>query len=97
MREFFGDDIEFGAPVDEITFARRIRDLPVVSADVYLNELLIKYCEEALSHVPGRRGSFRASVENAIAPLLPHGRVTVAGNRTPVRREPTHVCTAPVA
>ncbi len=76
--EYFGDDIEFGAPVDEITFAQRIRDLPIVSADAYLNELLIKYCEEALSHVPGRRGSFRASVENAIAPLLPHGRVTVA-------------------
>jgi AraC-like DNA-binding protein len=76
--EFFGDDIEFGAPVDELAFARRIRDMPVVSADPYLNELLIKYCEEALSHVPGRRGSFRASVENAIAPLLPHGKVTAS-------------------
>jgi AraC-like DNA-binding protein len=73
--EYFGDDIEFGAPVDEITFAKRIRDLHVGSADPYLNELLVRYCEEALSQVPGRRGSFRASVENAIAPLLPHGSV----------------------
>jgi len=74
--EFFGDDIAFGAPVDEIAFAKSISDLPVVSADPYLNELQIKYCEEALSHMAGRRGSFRASVENAIAPLLPHGKVS---------------------
>jgi len=74
--EFFGDDIEFGAAGDEITFAKSISDLRVVSADPYLNEIQTKYCEEALAHVAGRRSSFHASVENAIAPLLPHGRVT---------------------
>ena len=74
--QYFGDDIEFNAPVDEITFAKRTRDLPVGSADPHLNALLVRYCEEALSQVAGRHGSFRASVENAIAPLLPHGSVT---------------------
>jgi AraC-like DNA-binding protein len=72
--ELFGDDIEFGAPVDEVAFAKKVRNLPVVSADPYLNRLLVTYCEEALAH--GRRqGTFRASVENTIVPLLPHGNV----------------------
>jgi AraC-like DNA-binding protein len=75
--EFFGQDIEFGAPVDEIVFPRRIRDLRVVSADSYLNELLVKYCEEALSQRETRSGSFSSDVENAIAPLLPHGKARV--------------------
>jgi AraC-like DNA-binding protein len=72
--EFFGDDIEFGASVDEITFAQRVRDLPIVSADPFLNKLLIKYCEEALPDARRSSGSFRSSVENMIIPLLPHGK-----------------------
>jgi AraC-like DNA-binding protein len=48
--------------------------MPVVSADPYLNKLLIKYCEEARSHWQAGRLTFRVGVENAIAPLLPHGR-----------------------
>ena len=71
---FFGTDIEFGAPVDEIVFAKKIRNLPVVSADPFLNKLLIKYCEEALSHRQSSRESFRSRVENAVIPLLPHGK-----------------------
>jgi AraC-like DNA-binding protein len=72
--EFFGDDIEFSADADEIAFAKRVRNLPVVSADPYLNKLLIKYSEEALPCGHGQ-GTFRASVENTIVPLLPHGRI----------------------
>ena len=72
--EFFGHDIEFGAAVDEVAFAKRVRNLPVVSADPYLNKLLVKYCEEALAC--GRsQGTFRASVENTLVPLLPHGKI----------------------
>jgi AraC-like DNA-binding protein len=47
--------------------------MSVVSADPYLNKLLIKYCEEALEHRETTRSSFGTSVENAIAVLLPHG------------------------
>jgi AraC-like DNA-binding protein len=71
---FFGTDIEFGAPVDEIVFAKKTRNLPVVSADPFLNKLLIKYCEEALSHRQSSRESFRSRVENTVVPLLPHGK-----------------------
>jgi AraC-like DNA-binding protein len=70
--EFFGGNVEFGAAADEVSFAPAIKNAPVVSADHYLNKLLVTYCEEALARRPIRR-AFRTSVENAIVPLLPHG------------------------
>ena len=54
----------------------RASQMPVVSADPYLNDLLISYCEEALAHRK-HRGSVRSRVENAIAPLLPHGKARI--------------------
>src|SRR5208337_3152996 len=39
------------------------------------NELLVANCEQALAHRPANRGTFRSAVENAIVPLLPHGKV----------------------
>lgn len=76
LAEIFGDNIEFGAPVDDVVFPQSIRNSRVVSADPYLNNLLISYCEEALTHRKRKRGSFQSAVENAIAPLLPHGKAT---------------------
>jgi len=70
---FFGCDIKFGAAVDEVTFSGRLRDLPLLNADPYLNRLLITYCERALSQRSRSPGSMRTKVENAIIPLLPHG------------------------
>jgi AraC-like DNA-binding protein len=70
---FLGCDIEFGATVDEVVFPLSIADIPIASADPYLSKLLMANCEEALSRRSTKRGSFRAVVENAIAPLLPHG------------------------
>lgn len=74
MAEFFGGSVEFGAAVDEILFSDSLRASPVVSADPYLNKLLISYCEEAIAHRSNKRGSFQSSVENTITPLLPHGK-----------------------
>ena len=76
--DFFGDNVEFSATVDEVAFAPSARTLPVVSADPYLNKLLVGYCEQALALLPAHVGSFRSSVENAIVPLLPHGRAQAA-------------------
>lgn len=92
--EFFGDDVQFGAAADEITFASRIGGLTVVSADPYLHKLLIAYYEEALSKRLQSRSSFRTRVENAVAPLLPHGKARAdeiarqlgVGQRTFARR-----------
>jgi AraC-like DNA-binding protein len=77
LTDFFGGDIEFGAGIDEVTFTAGSKDIPVVSADHHLNKLLIAYCEDALRRRPARRGAFRSSVENAIVPLLPHGKARV--------------------
>jgi AraC-like DNA-binding protein len=76
--EFFGGNVDFGRGVDEIAFAPDIRQMPVVSADPHLNKFLIAHFEEALSGRPTNRGSFQSSVENAIVPLLPHGKVRVS-------------------
>jgi AraC-like DNA-binding protein len=77
LNAFLGVEAEFGAAVDEMAFPREMKDLPVVSADPYLNELLVGYCEEALARRATRDGAVRAAVENAIAPLLPHGKARV--------------------
>jgi AraC-like DNA-binding protein len=76
--EFFGGEVEFGVEVDEIIFAPAIKEIPIGSADHYLNSSLIKYFEEALSSRPKNRSSFQSSVENAIVPLLPHGTARVS-------------------
>jgi AraC-like DNA-binding protein len=75
LAPFFGGNITFGARADELTFVGSIRDVRIASADPYLNELLVANCEQALSHRPRQRGTFRIAVENAIVPLLPHGKV----------------------
>jgi AraC-like DNA-binding protein len=71
---FYGRQVEFGAPVDEIEFLADIKNLPLVDADPFLNDLLVENCEQALAGRPGNPGSFRSCVENAISRLLPHGR-----------------------
>ena len=76
--ELLGGDVKFSAAVDEVTFAAAMKQLPVVSADPYLNTHLVTYFEEALSRRSTTRGSFRSSVENAIVPLLPHGKIRVS-------------------
>ena len=73
----FGDDVKFGASVDEIVFATDFEQIPLIGADPYLNKLLVKYCEQALANRPGKIGSFQSHVENAIVPLLPHGKAEV--------------------
>jgi AraC-like DNA-binding protein len=77
LNAFLGCEAEFGAGADEIAFAGSIKDLPVVSADPYLNDLLTRYCEDALARRSKQGGNLRSSVENAIAPLLPHGKAHV--------------------
>jgi AraC-like DNA-binding protein len=73
FRSFFGCDVAFGSAIDEIVFAENLHDLPVVSGDPYLNEILVKFCEDALSQRGAPRNTMRADLEKAIAPLLPHG------------------------
>jgi AraC-like DNA-binding protein len=75
---YFGGHVEFAANADQLTFTGAVNDMKVVSADPYLNKLLVANCKEALSRRPTKQGSFRAAVENAIVSLLPHGRAHAA-------------------
>lgn len=74
MAACFGCEFVFGSEVDEIEYAPTSARLPIASADVYLNRLLARYCEEALSKRRLKARSWRLAVENTLVPLLPHGQ-----------------------
>ncbi len=94
LAAFFGCAIDSGAGADAFTLPATSADLPLASADPFLNKLLIANCEEALTRRAGRRRSFRSDVENAIVQLLPHGKARAGevaeklglGERTFARR-----------
>lgn len=77
FESFLGVRITFGAGTDEIIFDREVRQLLLVGADPYLNEMLQRYCEEALSARHSHVSPLRVAVENALTPLLPHGRAQI--------------------
>lgn len=76
MRRLFGCDIEFDANADAISFDIGMMELPLVAADPYLNELMVKMCDEAIAVRSTNVSPFRTIVENTIAPLLPHAEAT---------------------
>jgi len=78
LKSLFGCKVVFGSDIDEVAYRQPFRDTPIVDADPYLNSLLVKYCEEALANRRIGSGTWRLRVENAIAPLLPHGRAELA-------------------
>jgi AraC-like DNA-binding protein len=77
MARFVGTAVEFGATADEFALNANARELTLIHADPYLNNLLLKSCEAALSDRRGNVSQLRTRVENAISSLLPHGRVVV--------------------
>ena len=74
LEKFFGCRIEFGADADQIIFDKEAAQLRLVGADSYLNETLLRYCEQALAQRRSNVSSLRIMVENAVTPLLPHGK-----------------------
>ncbi len=77
MARFVGTKVEFGADTDEFSLNANARELPLIHADPYLNNLLLKSCEAVLTDRKGNESELRTTVENAISSLLPHGRVVV--------------------
>jgi AraC-like DNA-binding protein len=77
LETFLGCRIDFAAGSDEIAFARKAGGAPLRGADSRLNEILIAFCEEVLARRLPRSGPIRVRVENAVAPLLPHGKAHV--------------------
>jgi AraC-like DNA-binding protein len=77
IARFVGRKVEFGADTDELALNIETRELPLTHSDPYLNKLLLKDCEAAISDREGGVSQLRTRVENAISPLLPHGRVPI--------------------
>jgi len=74
IEKFFGCRIEFAANTDRIIFDKKAKQLRLVAADPHLNEVLLHYCEQALAYRRSREGPLQIAIENAITPLLPHGK-----------------------
>jgi AraC-like DNA-binding protein len=74
ITKVFGCKVSYGSDVDEVIYPRTANSMATVYPDTYLNSLLVRYCEEALSHRRLHSAAWRLKVENAIGPLLPHGQ-----------------------
>ena len=77
LRTFFGSKVTFGAAADEVIFPTSIKQIAVVGADPYLNDVLSKYCDEAIAARSTKPSSFGLNVENLITLHLPHGEARI--------------------
>lgn len=78
LEKFFGCPIDFGAETDRIILDKKIKQLRLVAADPHLNEMLLEYCEQALKQRRSGESPLRITIENAVTPLLPHGKAQLA-------------------
>ena len=81
FERFFGCPVEFGALADQLDWSNETLALPLVTEDRYLLDALQPICDEAAKARNTPKGTLRASVENEVQKLLPHGsaeRRTVA-------------------
>lgn len=77
MERYFACDLSFGGSADRLSFDLQAADLPLVTADPYLNRFLVEDYEKAIAKRPLRDNPLRIRVENAITPRLPHGTATI--------------------
>jgi AraC-like DNA-binding protein len=76
VRGLLGCDAQFGSNADDLSFDAGILDRPLVSEDPFLSRLMVENCEKAMAVRPTNVSPFRTSVENTIAPLLPHAEAS---------------------
>jgi AraC-like DNA-binding protein len=74
VEAFYGCSISYASEEDRVLFPLEAANFPLISADPYLNQLLVQYCEEALALRARPVEALRTRVENAVTPLLPHGK-----------------------
>ncbi len=78
LRGFFGCDVEFDAASDEIIFPASVASFPIVGHDTFLNDLLLRYAEVALTDRPRECVSLRSAVERVLPQLLPHAKASAS-------------------
>jgi AraC-like DNA-binding protein len=71
---FFGCPVAFGAPSDRFALSNETLSLPLITEDRHLLEALRPVCDEAAKERNTASGTLRASVENEVQKLLPHGK-----------------------
>jgi AraC-like DNA-binding protein len=73
FERFFGCPVEFGASADQLDYSNETLTLPLVTEDRHLLETLQPICDEAAKERNTAKGTLRASVEEEVQRLLPHG------------------------
>jgi AraC-like DNA-binding protein len=74
FERFFGCPVEFGGVMDQLTFSNDTLALPLLTEDRHLLEKLRPICDEAAKERKTPKGTLRASVEDELHRLLPHGK-----------------------
>jgi AraC-like DNA-binding protein len=74
LERYFGCPVEFGALLDEVTLSNETLAIPLVTEDRHLLEALQPICDEAAKERNTVKGTLRASVEDEVQKLLPHGK-----------------------
>ena len=72
IQRILGCEVSFDAYEDAMNFDASVMDLPLVGYDPYLNDMMVKHCEDAIADRAPNISPFRTEIENIIAPLLPH-------------------------
>jgi Arabinose-binding domain of AraC transcription regulator, N-term len=74
FERFFRCPVEFAASSDQFALAHDTLALPHMTEDRYLLETLQPVCDHAAEKRSTMAGTLRASVENEVQKLLPHGK-----------------------
>ena len=74
--DLLGCDVRFNSEADEISFEAALLDRQVVTDDPFLNRLMVDTCEHAMAARTSNVSPLRTTVENIIAPLLPHAEAS---------------------
>lgn len=78
IERYLGCAPEFRAAHDRVCFDGAAADLPQVSADPYLQGVVVRYLDAVTAGFERRPDRLRVRVENAIMARLPHGTARIA-------------------
>jgi AraC-like DNA-binding protein len=74
FERFFRCPVEFGALADQLDYSNETLALPHFTEDRHLLDALQPICDEAAKERHTPKGTLRASVEDEVQKLLPHGK-----------------------
>jgi AraC-like DNA-binding protein len=74
FERFFGCPVTFSGPADQFRLSNETLATPLLTRDQHLLETLRPVCDEAAKERNTTYGKLRASVENEVQKLLPHGK-----------------------